>query len=144
MYELPNLKKKKETGNFYRRTSVLAVCFGLPSSVVSSCCCRSLCLVSMFPVPAAVQRGGQQRLCRTGMQPRQYRAWVCCLVLISHLQEESCSQCVKVHLIAVTFFFPRKMLSKSTCFVVSRTSFLLLFSVWSSGDGLGSQKSCLI
>lgn len=38
------------------------------------------------------------------MQPRQYRAGVCCLVLISHLQEESCSQCVKVHLIAVTFF----------------------------------------
>lgn len=106
------LIKKKRNGKLYRGISVSWLCaLGYRCQLFPVTAAAALCALSAcFLYQLAVQRGGRQkRVCRrTGMQPYKYRACVCCLLLISHLQEESCSQCVKVHLIAMTFFFQEK------------------------------------
>lgn len=65
-------------------------CLLFPVTAAAAPCALSAC----FPYQLAVQ-GGRGRLCRTGVQPYEYRARVCCLVPVLHLQEECVSAVVK-------------------------------------------------
>lgn len=112
IYKLPNLKKNRDR-KLYHRISVSWQC-----AWVAVACCFQLLLLQL-PVPCQ-HVSLTSWLCRTGMQLYKYRAGVCCLNPVLHLQEESCFQCVKVHLIAMTFFSFLSDYSLQLCVLVLR------------------------